>query len=88
MLDDFNKRSHDWFCDIRLSNSYYYDRIEVNLIHATSCFLGLRTTNLFQMCTARPYIFKHQLLSVSLSNYLMIASGNYHPLFLILNPRL
>jgi hypothetical protein len=47
MLCDFNVPvyEYDWLTGTQLSNFYYYNVIEGNLVHATSCFLGFNEHN-------------------------------------------
>jgi hypothetical protein len=45
MLDDFNVPKYDWLNGTLLCNCHYYNKIKGNLIHATTCFLGLNQYN-------------------------------------------
>jgi hypothetical protein len=72
---------YDWINDTPLPNCHYYSKIKSNLVHATSCLLGL-----YQHNSSVPNITLLDLvltnindLRVSVSDFPMISPDNYHP---------
>jgi hypothetical protein len=45
MMGDFNVPNYNWANGETFPNSYYYNKIKGNSIHATTCFLGLEQRN-------------------------------------------
>jgi hypothetical protein len=79
---------YDWINGTQLSNCHYYSEIKGNLIHATSCLLGLYQHNSSVPNSALFDLVLTNIndLRVSVSAFPMVAPDNYHPHFkLILN---
>jgi hypothetical protein len=81
MLGDFNTPNFDWLNGTSLSNSYYYNKIKGNSLYTTSCFLGLNQHNSYVPNSALLDLVFTNIsdLSVSVSNYPLVAPDNYHP---------
>lgn len=69
MLGVFNMPSYDLFDDTPLFNSYYYNNMKGNFIHATSRFLGLNQHN---DCVPNSSFTNFNVLSLPISNYPMV----------------
>jgi hypothetical protein len=80
MLGDLN----DWLNGSPLSNCHYYNKIEGNLIYATSFFLDLNQNNISIPIVHCLILYLKIDLCVSSSNYPIVAPDNYHPHFILI----
>jgi hypothetical protein len=80
ILSDFNVHNYNWLNGTPLSNCYFYNKTKGNFIYSTSCFLGLNQHNNSVSNSTLLDLVSTNIsdLCVSLSNYPVVAPGNYH----------
>jgi hypothetical protein len=81
ILGDFNVPKYDWIYGTPLPNCHYYSKIKGNLIHATSCLLGLyqHNSSVPNSALLDRVLTNINDLRVSVSDFPMVAPDNYHP---------
>jgi hypothetical protein len=81
ILGDFNVPKCDWINDTSLPNCHYCSKVKGNLIHATSCLLGLYQHNSSVPNSALLDLVLTNIndLRVSVYDFPIVAPDNYHP---------